>query len=216
MTAQTLNSVPPAIGGFLLVPTPPAWVARAVEDLPALLLDHANCEKKAASTAVSLLFKYPDWPPLVRRMARLAREELRHFEQVQRLMASMGIAYRRVPATRYAEGLRAALRHGEPERLVDLLIAGALIEARSCERFALLLPALNGAMHELYAGLVTSESRHFEQYLELAKARAGVPIEDRTAELAAVEAQLATAPDANFGFHSGPPSSMALGNAVSL
>ena len=88
-------TVPPAIAGFLQAPTPPEWIEAAADNLPALLLDHANCEKKAASTAVSLLFRYPDWPPLVMRMARLAREELRHFEQVQRLMASMGIVYQR-------------------------------------------------------------------------------------------------------------------------
>ncbi|MEM9058462.1 MAG: tRNA-(ms[2]io[6]A)-hydroxylase, partial [Pseudomonadota bacterium] len=182
-----------------------AWVDAAVERLPTLLLDHANCEKKAASTALSLLFRYPEWPPLVTRMARLAREELRHFEQVQRLMEGMGIAYAPVPATRYAEGLRRCVRQGEPAKLVDLLIVGALIEARSCERFALLLPWLDGEVYTLYAGLVKSEGRHFEQYLALAEARAGEPVDARVAEIAAVEAELATSPDAGFGFHSGAP-----------
>ena len=204
MTAQTRAVVPPPVAQFLLAPTPPAWVKWALGNLPALLLDHANCEKKAASTAVSLLFRYPEWPPLVRRMARLAREELRHFEQVQRLLADAGIQYERVPATRYAEGLRRAMRHGEPNRLIDLLIAGALIEARSCERFALLLPSLDGPVKALYEALVTSESRHFRQYLALAEARAGESVSARVAELAAVEAELATAPDDCFGFHSGP------------
>src|SRR6056300_2110431 len=134
--------VPVAIAEFLDTPTPDAWLEVASEHLPELLLDHANCELKAASTALGFLYRYPDRAALVQRMSRLAREELRHFEQVRSIMDDMGIPFERLSASRYAGGLREAVRHEEPYKLLDLLLIGALIEARSCERFAKIAPRL--------------------------------------------------------------------------
>ena len=115
----------------LLAPTPAAWVEAAVAQWPQLLADHANCEKKAASTALALMFAYPEDRALATRLSRLAREELRHFEQVDKLMQQHSVPYLRVKPGRYASGLRAALRTHEPYRKLDLLLCGALIEARS-------------------------------------------------------------------------------------
>jgi tRNA-(ms[2]io[6]A)-hydroxylase len=198
--------------------TPSQWVDEAVRCWPELLADHANCEKKAASTALALMFAYPEDRPLAARLSKLAREELRHFEQVDRLMQEQGVPYLRRKPGRYAAGLREALRTHEPFRKLDLLLCGALIEARSCERFTLLagLPegqGLPAAVATLYAGLRASEAKHFELYLRLAAAHAATDPavtreqtwENRLEELAAVEAQLAISPDPEFRFHSGLP-----------
>ena len=193
---------------LLRAPTSAAWFDAAAERQHELLLDHANCEKKAASTALALMFAYADDFELTRQLSRLAREELRHFEQVQKLLMSLGLPYRRLKPSRYAEGLRAAVATGEPARRLDLLLCGALIEARSCERFAGLAPRLPAPVASFYRGLEESEARHFTLYLALARRHAdrhGLDIEARLASLAGTEAGLATSPDAQFRFHSGAP-----------
>ena len=189
---------------ILRAPTPHAWVEAAVTRLPELLLDHANCEKKAASSAMALIFAYPEDTALVLALARLAREELRHFEQVRRAMRDLGIAAARQRPGRYAQELRRALRTTHPERKLDLLIAAALIEARSAERFALLADRLPPPLRALYTQLAGAEARHFELYLDFARERAPGEWEARLSALAAREAQLATAPDTELRFHSGP------------
>ncbi|WP_425485343.1 tRNA-(ms[2]io[6]A)-hydroxylase [Halomonas cerina] len=197
--------LPAGLLDFLCSATPDAWVDWALANPEVLLIDHAQCEKKAASTAMSLLYRYVDQPLLLTKLSQLAREELLHFEQVVRLMASRGITYRHLSASRYAEGLRRHLRGEEPGRLVDLLIIGALIEARSCERFARLLPHLDDELAKFYRGLVKSEGRHYEDYLMLARRLAPSPIDERIAFLAEREAELITMPDTAFRFHSGVP-----------
>ncbi|MCH7853044.1 MAG: tRNA-(ms[2]io[6]A)-hydroxylase [Proteobacteria bacterium] len=199
---------PAAIAAFLDTPTPTAWVAEACGRLQELLLDHANCELKAASTALSFIYRYPERTALCTGMSRLAREELRHFEQARKMMDEMEIPFSRLSASRYAGALRAAVRPEEPHRLLDLLLIGALIEARSCERFATLAPHLPDKLGRFYAGLLASEARHFENYLAFAKKECGVGAQEyatRLAELKAAEAQLINEPDEQFRFHSGPP-----------
>ena len=191
---------------LLACPTPAAWVSHACVHVETLLLDHANCEKKAASTAVSLLFRYSEDDALVQRLSRLAREELRHFEQVRAVIIRRGIGFRRVPPTHYAGGLHRIVRSREPGRLVDLLIAGAFIEARSAERFALLAPVLDPDLGAFYAGLLAAEARHCDAYLALARARSDASIDARVQVFAAAEAELVTQADRRFGFHSGVPS----------
>ncbi len=206
---RTAAAVPTAIREFLGAATPAAWVDAAVGALPDLLVDHANCEKKAAATAIALMTRYADRPALAARMSRLAREELRHFEQVQKILLKRGLARRRVGASRYAGGLREAVGRREPGRLVDLLIVGAFIEARSCERFALLAPRLEPSLSDFYGGLLAAEARHFEQYLELAERyRGDLPaagLAGRIDEFRRLENRLVTAPDTELRFHSGPP-----------
>ncbi len=190
---------------ILAAPTPEDWVRAAAAGWPQLLVDHANCEKKAASTALALMFAYPEDRPLTLALSRLAREELRHFEQVLRAMAAAGVAFSRERPSRYAAGLRALTRRGDPARKLDLLLCGALIEARSAERFALLVPHLPEPLARFYRDLGRSEERHFELYLGFAQAAAPAQWQERLAVLAAHEAQLATAPDHELRFHSGPP-----------
>lgn len=190
---------------ILRAPTPQAWVAAAVQRWRELLVDHANCEKKAASTALALMFAYPEDHALAMALSRLAREELRHFEQVQKMMITLGVDFERQQPGRYASGLRTVLRTSEPGRKLDLLLAGALIEARSSERFRLLSSRLQQPLADFYAQLERSEARHFELYVSLACAAAPDRWRERLVTLAAREAELATELDPVFRFHSGPP-----------
>lgn len=190
----------------LLAPTDARWFDRAARCWDELLIDHANCEKKAASTALSLIFAYAADFDLSSRMSRLAREELRHFEQVQKLMVELGVPFKRMSPSRYAEGLRRLVRRDEPGRMLDLLLCGALIEARSCERFIGLVDKLQEPMAGFYRALAESEARHQSLYLRLAEQRASTQeIQERLRLLAEAEAQLAIAPDEQFRFHSGTP-----------
>jgi tRNA-(ms[2]io[6]A)-hydroxylase len=190
---------------ILQAATPAAWVDAAVVGWRELLVDHANCEKKAASTALALIFAYPEDTQLGLALSRLAREELRHFEQVQGAMTELGVPFARQKPGRYAAGLRSAMRTSEPGRKLDLLLTGALIEARSCERFRLLAGRLQAPLGGFYARLAQSEARHFELYVELARERATQEWETRLRVLAEREAQLATAVEGELRFHSGPP-----------
>ena len=200
--------VPENIAAFLDTPTPDGWLDEACERLPDMLLDHANCELKAASTALGFLYRYPERTALAQRMSRLAREELRHFEQVRSIMDDMDIPFERLSASRYAGGLRASVRPDEPYKLLDMLLIGALIEARSCERFARIAPRLPEPLGRFYGGLLASEARHFEHYIAFAKSECGVDeneIDERLEELKAIEASLISEPDDEFRFHSGTP-----------
>lgn len=190
---------------ILRSPTPEAWVAAAVERWRELLVDHANCEKKAASTALALMFAYPEDHALAMALSRLAREELRHFEQVQKMMLTLGVEFERQQPGRYASKLRAMLSTSEPGRKLDLLLSGALIEARSAERFRLLSGRLQQPLGDFYAQLERSEARHFELYVNLARAAAPDRWRERLGVLAEREAELATQADPVFRFHSGPP-----------
>lgn len=199
-----------AIDAFLPCPTPQAWLDRAAhpDNIKLLLIDHANCEKKAAATAMSLIWRYTDQPDLLQKMSQLAREELLHFEQVCGLMQARGVAYEEVTAARYAAELRAACSKHEPQRLVDTLLVGALVEARSCERFHALAPRIEGFDSELakyYRSLLRAEGRHFEDYLALAVDRVGEEkVRVRLDELRVIERDLIESPDSEFRFHSGP------------
>jgi tRNA-(ms[2]io[6]A)-hydroxylase len=203
LTADDL--LPESLLSFLACPTPRAWLGWALDNPELLLIDHAQCEKKAASTAMSLLYRYVDQPLLLSKMSQLAREELLHFEQVVQLMEKRGVTYRHLTASRYAEGLRRHVRPNEPERLIDVLIIGALIEARSCERFACLIPYLDTELAKFYRTLVKSEGRHFEDYLLLAGQQTQEPIDERIAFFVACEQELIMSPDTVFRFHSGVP-----------
>jgi tRNA 2-(methylsulfanyl)-N6-isopentenyladenosine37 hydroxylase len=188
---------------FLPCQTPSAWLQTALNNIPTLLIDHAHCEKKAASTAMSFVFRYPDHQQLCKKMSRFAREELRHFEQVVALMNKRGIQFQHLSPSRYAAGLRQLARHSSKERLVDALIIGAFVEARSCERFACLVPELDGELAKFYGGLLSAEARHFTTYLKFAEEIADADISERVATFAEREKELICSVDDEFRFHSG-------------
>ena len=205
-----MNSAEALVAGiqaFLPCPTPDAWVVAALQrdQEPTLLIDHANCEKKAAATALALMHRYTDNPVLLNKMSRLAREELRHFEQVIKMMAARDITYEPLSASRYAQGLHKGVRRHEPGRLIDTLVVGALIEARSCERFARLAPELDKELGDFYLSLLKSEARHYSDYLRLAESFAsGGNLAYRLEYFRGLEAELVESEDTEFRFHSGP------------
>lgn len=204
-----MNAVPAGFVHPLLgARTPESWLSRACDCPEVLLIDHANCEKKAASTALALMFAYAEDLDLTRKLSQLAREELRHYEQVAKLIVQLKIAPQRLAPGRYAAELRRLVAAGEPRREVDLMICGAFIEARSCERFAALAGVIAAPLSELFRGLHAAESRHHQLYLGLAAraaVRAAVDLDQRIAEFAALESQLILSPDPLFRFHSGAP-----------
>jgi len=170
----------------------PDWLGRALAQLDEVLVDHAHCEKKAASTALSLLFRYPDAAPLLRPLSELAREELTHFEAVLCILDQRGVRFRRQRPSPYAGRLLEACRSSEPGRRADLLLVCALIEARSCERFRLLADAVaEPRLAAFYRGLLASEARHHGLYVRLAGALGdGDDVATRLRVLAAHEARV--------------------------
>ena len=195
------------VRAFLACDTPDAWVEAAMRSIEILLIDHANCEKMAAGTALGMLFRYVDRPILLTALSKIAREELRHFEQVLKIMRSRGITYRHLSSSRYAAGLFAHVGKREPARIVDTLIVGAIIEARSCERFHRLSSCMEGDLGRFYGELLASEARHFRIYLGLARHCAGASIDERAGQLLEKERALILAPDSELRFHGGPPAS---------
>ena len=201
---------------FLKCETPDLWVQNALADIDMLIVDHANCEKKAASTAMNLIYRYVDNFELMKKMSKLAREELRHFEQVIAIMKRRNIEYTQIEAARYAAAIRKSASKEEPWKLIDTLLIGAIIEARSCERFDKIAPHLDEELSAFYLSLLKSESRHYEDYLLLARKaytqslNADVPaikkhtIDERIDELLDVEKLLIESLDDEFRFHSGP------------
>jgi|MGYP006167475733 tRNA-(ms[2]io[6]A)-hydroxylase len=201
---ELLNS----IDDFLLCKTPQEWVYAAIENQSILLIDHANCEKKAAATAMNLMYRYVEKPDLLTKMSQLAREELLHFQQVVEIMMDRGISYTHLSASRYASSLRDYV-NSTPSRtsnkLADTLIVGAIIEARSCERFARLIPFVDKALGRFYQGLLKSEARHYQDYLALAELYSNAKVDLRVEEVLSLEKSLVNGTDKDFRFHSGIP-----------
>lgn len=169
-------------------------------------------KKKSPAAQLNSTCRYPDNYELLNKMSRLAREELRHFEQVIALMKKRGIEYYQIDAANYAGHLRKSTKTNEPYKLIDTLIVGAIIEARSCERFAKLAPYLDDELQSFYLSLLKSEARHYQDYLKLAEKAAGhfaesynkESLESRIQDLLSVEQQLIQGEDEQFRFHSGP------------
>lgn len=198
---------------FLGCRTPDAWLKAATQQLDVIIQDHANCEKKAAGTAMNLMFRYSFFENLQIKLAQLVREEMLHYEQVLELMQARGQGWVGLSAGRYAGELRKEIRTFEPEGLIDVLIIGAFVEARSCERFAALATVVEEDLARYYRYLLKSESRHFEDYLALAHEVASTAqlknpaeqITQRIAHIRQVEQRLIESPDPLLRFHSGIP-----------
>lgn len=165
----------------LTVPTEDAWVLAALRDLNAVLVDHAHCEMKAATNALSLAARHPQDLVIVEALAELAAEEVAHFRQVVSFLAARGATLGHPTVDEYAALLRKRMNSAQPPEgispLVDRLLVGALIEARSCERFALLVQALesrgDSELIAFYKELFACEARHYRVYVDLAKRASG-------------------------------------------
>ncbi|WP_333660468.1 tRNA-(ms[2]io[6]A)-hydroxylase [Acinetobacter sp.] len=213
MSSVNYNELMQPVIAFLGCTTPQAWLDEAVNNLDVLMQDHANCEKKAAGTAMNLMFRYSFFTDLQVKLAQLVREEMLHYEQVLEFMTKRGQEWKGLSAGRYAGGLRKEIRTYEPEALIDVMIIGAFVEARSCERFYALAPIVDDELGRYYRYLLKSESRHFEDYLALALEVAKTAklkdseenIQQRIEHIREVEKNLILTPDDTFRFHSGVP-----------
>ncbi len=174
------------------------WLAQVDSDLPSVLIDHAHCEKKAAGTALNLIFAYVDNETLCREMTLIVNEELEHFGMVLDLLKARSIRFGRLKPSSYGRRLGDLVRKSEPERAVDRLLVAGLIEARSCERFQVLAEHVEDQeLAEFYQSLFESEARHHSTYTRLAKDFASETVViARLGELAVAEAEiLATSDD---------------------
>ena len=180
-----------AVYEFLGMRTSQAWISAATNNLPLIIQDHANCEKKAAGMAMNLIFRYEFAYDLQCKLAQLIREEMLHYEQVLNIMKERGQDWMHLGAGRYAKGMLKHKRTYEPAAMIDVLIIGAFIEARSCERFASLSEVIDDPrLAKYYRYLLKSESRHFEDYLALAQSLSDECIDERVAFFKVVELSL--------------------------
>jgi tRNA 2-(methylsulfanyl)-N6-isopentenyladenosine37 hydroxylase len=177
---------------ILCQPTSDAWLKQALENMDTILLDHSHCERKAAGTAVNMMFRYPSSHKLVRQLTAIAREELEHFEQVNQILEQRGIVLASISPPPYAKQLMSQIRHQEPQRMLDALLISGLIEARSHERLGLLGTHLpDQKLAAFYRSLMASEARHFGIYWLLADTYFDRSIvQTRLSELAIVESEI--------------------------
>lgn len=172
--------------------SPNRWLLQVKQHLPDVLVDHAHCEQKAASTAMDLMFDYVEHEDLCHEMMIIVREELEHFELVRKLLRYREIRFLRLKPGTYGKKLKELVRRQEPQRAVDRLLVAALIEARSCERFMLLRDHLEDpTLQTFYGSLYESEARHHATYVRLAKQFSDdLSVETRLQELARHEAAI--------------------------
>jgi tRNA-(ms[2]io[6]A)-hydroxylase len=172
--------------------SPDRWLLQVKQHLADVLIDHAHCEQKAASTAMDLMFDYVEHEDLCHEMTEIVREELDHFELVRKLLKDRGIRFLRLKPGTYGRKLKELVRRQEPQRAVDRLLVAALIEARSCERFVLLRDHLEDpALQAFYGNLYESEARHHATYVRLAKQFSDDhSVNQRLQELAVLEAAI--------------------------
>ena len=154
----------------LTKPSRKGWVTDAMLVIDEILIDHAHCEKKAASSALNFIFRYPEYESMMQPLSELAREELRHFEEVMAVLKERNIQFRRLEPSQYAGRLTKIVRKDLSVRMLDMMLCASLIEARSCERMKLLSNGLEVGDPKLsffYKELLVSEARHSQVYLEL-------------------------------------------------
>jgi tRNA-(ms[2]io[6]A)-hydroxylase len=169
---------------------PSRWLTHVRQHLDELLIDHAHCERKAASTAMSLMNSYVEDRELCDEMQRIVIEELEHYAQVLALLDRRAIAFRRLKPGPYGRELNRLVRPAEPHRAIDRLLVAGLIEARSCERFDLLRHHVDDSeLAEFYGSLFESEARHHTTYVRLAEHfQTRDAVRERLRELASAEA----------------------------
>lgn len=177
----------------LKLPTDPRWAAIAEENIDEILTDHAFCEQKAASTAISLIVQFPEYSDLVTAMAELAREEMEHFRMVHDLIIKRGGVLGRERKDDYVNDLAKFIRKGDRRiYLMDKLLFAAMIEARSCERFRVLSENIKDKeLARFYHELMISEATHYTMFIGFARQYAsGFNVEERWKEFLAYEAEV--------------------------
>ncbi|MEL6489264.1 MAG: tRNA-(ms[2]io[6]A)-hydroxylase [Cyanobacteria bacterium J06555_13] len=177
---------------FLKTPTSQAWVEQAIANMDTILLDHAQCERKAAGTAIQMMSRYPSSVELVRELTAIAQEELSHYDQVNNWLEQRGVPLQPVSPPPYGAGLKKCVRRQEPDRMLDLLLVSALIEARSHERLGLLGEHCpDPQLAKFYRSLMASEARHYGSYWLLATTYFDTDlVNERLEELAEEESRI--------------------------
>ena len=172
--------------------SPDRWLTQVDQNLNDILIDHAYCEQKAASTAMHLMFEYVENEDLRQEMTEIITEELEHFHMVLALLKLRGIRFYKMKPGTYGRKLMELCRRQEPNKAVDRLLIAGLIEARSCERFVLLRDHLQDAqLSDFYGSLYESEARHHATYVRLAQSYGSADtVNGRLEELAATEATI--------------------------
>lgn len=203
--AKSIEELMAPVLEYLLCRTSDDWVKAALEYSDIILIDHAINELKAAQSAMTLMTRNPHKLDVLDKMSRLAREELVHFEQVMKILKQRDIKYLPIKASSYAAKMAKYIRKTNEEILVDNLIIGSIIEARSCERFYKLAPYLDAELEKFYLSLLKSEARHFQDYLALAQKYSKEPIDERIAFFLEEERKAITEPDDLIRLHSGMP-----------
>lgn len=158
--------------------TPPSWASRVTKNLELLLIDHAHCERKAAQTAMTLIYRFPAHP-FVPSLSKLVREEMVHFEQVIKHMGRRDIFYRSLKPSEYGAFMGKMINKDPKHLLIDTLIVAAIIEARSCERMEIISRFLDGDLKRFYQRLHDAEKRHCIQYLNFAQQCSSDPIKPK-------------------------------------
>lgn len=178
----------------LKLPTDPRWVNIVEKNIEQILTDHAWCEQKAASMAITLITRFPDYPDMVKEFTALAREEMEHFSMVHDKLQDRGLNLGFEEKDPYVNDLRAFMQKGgnRQTQLVEALLVAAMIEARSCERFRLLSEQINDEdLRKFYRGLMASEARHYTLFLRFArKYGEGVDVDARWNEYLEFESTL--------------------------
>jgi tRNA-(ms[2]io[6]A)-hydroxylase len=179
----------------LQLPTDPIWVTNVVEsNIEEILTDHAFCEQKAASNAITLIVQNPNLSDLVQEMAALAMEEMDHFKRVHDIILARGYVLGAERKDNYVGELVKFMKKGgsRTDQLVDRLLFSAMIEARSCERFKVLSENINDAeLAAFYYELMVSEATHYTTFIRLAKKYAGyIDVDRRWKEYLAYEAEV--------------------------
>jgi tRNA 2-(methylsulfanyl)-N6-isopentenyladenosine37 hydroxylase len=183
----------------LQLPTDPRWAELVEQDIREVLMDHAWCEQKAASNAISLIVRYPEFTDMVEALIPLAQEELMHFGQVVERIKARGWTLEPERKDHYVNQLLTFVRKDgdRTERLVDRLLFSAMIEARSCERFKLLSERVKDTeLRTFYRDLMVSEAGHYTTFIGFARTHApGIDVDKRWKEFLAFEAELVS----NYG-----------------
>ncbi|MEE3003706.1 MAG: tRNA-(ms[2]io[6]A)-hydroxylase [Pseudomonadota bacterium] len=190
---------------ILACPTPESWLGKVNPNIETLLIDHALCEKKAALSAISMLYSYAKYDKIIEHMPKLAREELKHFEMVTNIIRKRGFVYKPITPSNYAKSLHKHVAKEPNERFLDMLVLAAFIEARSYERFSVIIPYLDGELAQFYERLCYSERRHYLLYIDIAREYFSDKVDEKVSYFSLHEAQLITAKDNLFRMHSGVP-----------
>ena len=190
---------------FLPCVTPDRWLENALDNPVLLLLDHANCEKKAASSALHLIYRCIDNMDVMESMSQLVETEMQNFQSLVRIIKARKLDCISLTASRYALGLRDHMSGNDNLKLIDLLVVSAFMHGRAFERFSRLIPYIDLELESFYVSFIKTQENHFNKYLHIAKSLSDEEtLASRVDHFASYEKNLIKRPDSEFRVYSGP------------